>query len=543
MSILGILDISKSALMASQAALSVTSNNIANANTPGYSKEDIILQIATPVESSSGIVGRGVTVAGIRRSYDKFLQSQLQDQGQNQGSSSALDQTWSQIELLFNDMQGFGLSSALSDYFNAWQDVASAPTSLPQRSALLQKANTLVTKARNMESGILDTLKSASEGISDAVQQVNTLATEIASLNGQISLQEAGAGGMEKANDLRDQRDTKLNDLAKLVGFSTYEDPNGSLTITVGMRNLVSGGRTNQLTNATNSDGNQTLTLDGINVTSYISKGQIGGLIAAQTDIQTNLLTPFRKLIASVTQQVNIGHEAGFGLDGSTNNPFFAPLQITASGNSAGAVITVPPASITQSALTLDEYNITIDTTGLNYTVTNKATGAIFSAGVYTSGNPIALPGMNAVITGAVAAGNVFSVSPLTSAISNFGVAVTDPRKIAASSTALGVPGDNGNALSLSQLSNTAMINLGSLTFSDYYGGLVSKVGTEKKTASDGLTFDNSLLTELQSRRDSVSGVSLDEEAANLMRFQRSYEAGARMISVADELMKTILNL
>jgi flagellar hook-associated protein 1 FlgK len=136
-----------------------------------------------------------------------------------------------------------------------------------------------------------------------------------------------------------------------------------------------------------------------------------------------------------------------------------------------------------------------------------------------------------------------FTVSPLTAAVSNFGVAVTDPRKIAAASTAAGVPGDNAAASQISQLTNAVIGNLGNATLSDYYSSLVSTVGTLKRSTADGLTFDNSLLSQLQTQRDSVSGVSLDEEATRLIRFQRSYEAAARVINVADELFQTLLKL
>jgi len=540
MSILGLFSIANSALMASQAALSVTSNNVANVNTPGYSRQEIVLNIATPDTTGQGTIGTGVTVAGVNRSYDQFVQAQLLGQGQNQSRSAALDQAWGQIEQVFNEAQNFGLSSAMADYFNAWNDVASNPESQTPRSVLLQKASALTVTAQGMERSITDTLQNTNAGITDAVKQVNTIAADIAKLNDQIIQQEAGSN-RTTANDLRDQRDQKLTELSKLIDFSTYEDNNGSITVTVGMRNLVSGVGTNPLSSARNSDGNQDLYLDGMNVTSNIQRGEIGGLLAARNDIQTTALTGLRKLVASITQQVNLLHRAGFGLDASSGNDFFTPLQLTTTDNSPGADLT---ATITDPALlTLDEYRITFDSGG-NYNVYNKQSGGLVTSGAYVpAGTTIALSGMNVDISGAVTPADSFTVSPIANAVSNFSVAISDPGKVAASSSALELPGNNTNALQLAQLTDSAQSTLGNTSFSSYYNGVVGAVGSMKQTAADGLAFDNNLLSALNTRRDSISGVSLDEEAANLIRFQRSYEAGARMITVADELMQTIINL
>ena len=545
MSISGLFDIGKSALFASQAALSVTSNNIANMNTPGYTKQDIILNIAHPVTTSAGAIGQGVSVAGITRSYDQFIQAQLLGQQQSQGRSAAMDQAWGQIEQVFNEAQSMGLSTSLSAYFNAWQDVAVNPASPSQRIVLLQKANMLTVTAQSMERSITATLDNTNASITDAARQVNGLATDIAKLNDQIVQHEAGSN-TKSANDLRDQRDQKLNDLAKLIDFSVYEDNNGSITVTVGMRNLVSGLKTNPLSSVKNADGNQDLFLDGMNITGNIQQGQIGGLIAVRNDVKSSALTGLRKMVASITQQINDLHTQGYDLNGNAGIDFFNPLQLSTTSSSAGAGITA--ATITNPALlTLDEYRITF--AGGNYSVYNKQSGALVSppTAYNPAGTTITLPGMSIDISGPATNADFFTISPLTNAISNFGVAVTDPQKVAAALTTGGpgnpIPGDNGIALQIAALTDTAQSSLGNTTFSGYYSGIVSTVGSMKQVAADSLTFDNKLVSALTARRDSISGVSLDEEAANLIRFQRSYEAAARMISVADDLMKTLMNI
>jgi flagellar hook-associated protein 1 len=539
MSISGLLDIGNTALAASQAALTVTSNNIANINTPGYSKQDIVLSIASPASSRAGDIGRGVTVDGIRRSYDRFLEAQLLAQQQSRGKSAVMDQALGQIESLVNEQQGSGLSNALNDFFNAWNDVATAPDSSTARTVVLQKANNLARSASLVEKGMTDAVSGADASIADTTTQINLLASDVADLNTAVMREETGKTSGSAVN-LRDQRDAKLIELAKLTDFNSYEAADGSITVTVGMRTLVSGSRTNAMTSTLGADGDRSVNLDGIDITGAISGGALGGLIQARDDIRTGPLTELRKLVASVTQQVNALHTQGYALDNSQGNNFFNPLQLSTVNNASSATIS---ASITsQTALTLDEYAVAFDAGG-NYTVTNKQTGASAASGVYVSGATIALPGMNLVITGATTQADSFTVSPLTTAVSGFGTAQTDPAKVAASSTLAGLPGDNGIASLIAQLSGSAVANLGNATFSDYYGGLVSGVGSAKSSSSDGLAFDDNLLSALQTRRDSVSAVSLDEEAANLIRYQRSYEAAAKVIGVADEMLKTLLNL
>jgi len=534
-----LFNIANSALNASQAGLSVTSNNIANANTPGYNRQAVVLSITSPLEMGNGYMGMGVTVDGITSSTNRFIQAQMVDQEQNVGMSNAMNQTLSQVEQIFNEAQNVGLSTPLTDYFNAWSDVASDPTSQTPRTVLLQKAGVLVSSAQTMETNILQALNQTTTGVDDDVKQVNSIATQIAALNGEIVKTEAGNTGV-KANDLRDQRDQLMNQLSNLVGNASFEDQNGALTVTVGMQNLVAGTKASTLSTAMDQNGNKQLVLDGTNITSNVNNGQIGGLLAAGSEIQSGPLFGLRKLIASVTKEVNLLHESGSGLDSSTGNNFFNPLQLSTENYSSGANITASIANLSQ--VNLDEYSIGFDAGG-NYTVTDKQTGTVAATGAYTSGNSISFDGIQVTITGGVTSADSFVVSPLTNAIKNFGVAISDPNKVAAASVAGDLPGDNSNALQIAQVSGTTIANLGNSTFSDYYSGLVSGIGSASQAASDNSTFNQNLLTEITSQRDAISGVSLDEEAANLIKYQRAYEAGAKMISITDELLQTVINL
>ncbi len=540
MSLFSLFDISKSALFASQTALYITNHNIANVNTPGFSRQEAILEIASPVAMRGGFLGKGVIVSGIKRYYDKFIQTQLLGQYQNFGRSLSINHTLSQIEQVFNEAGKMGLSAPLLDFFNAWNEVAGNPEGVVERNVLLQKAQSLVLTAKQMERSITAVMKNTNEAIGEMVDRINSLASGIAKLNSEIVQIEAG-GLSESANDLRDQRDVLLSELSNRIDFSSYEDKNGAVNIIVGMRNLVYGEKTNTLSTRLNEDGYSDLSLDGINITDNIKKGEIGGLLAVRDDVKISSLDGLRRLIASLIKEINSMHRQGYGLDGSTGNDFFNPLQLSTRDFSAGAAMT---ATITDSSqLTLDEYSIQFDVDASDYLVYNKQNGALVTSGAYVSGSPISFDGIEISITGTVTSTDKFTVSPLTDVIRNFGVAITNQQQIAAASSSSGLPGDNAKALEIAQLSENAITSLRGATFTSFYAGLVSSIGTMSRAASDSLSFDDNLLSEIKNRRESISGVSLEEEAANLIKFQRSFEAGARMIKVTDELLQTILNL
>jgi len=462
MSLLNLLNIGKSAIFASQAAIGVASHNIANVNTPGYTRQEAILRTATPiVPVPGGYLGMGVNVSSIERRYDRFITGQLLGQEQSYGKSSVMDQVLGQVEQVFNDTGGAGLSDSLNAFFNAWRTLSATPEDTAKRAVLISDANALVSTMKQMESGMLGTIKEMNGEIADVAGRVNSIATDIARLNAQIVQIESGGGGA-KANDLRDARDGLVTELSGLAEIGTLEDKYGSLTVTLGMRNLVERETVNRLTTSPDAAGGIRLSLDGVDVTSRITRGRLGGLFASREAVASGPLADLRHLAAALTNEMNLLHRAGVGLDGSTGNDFFTPLS-----------------------------------------------------------------------------------PPLTDAdaISNLGVAVSDPRKIAAASAASALPGDNTNALRIAGLAEASVASLGNATFSGYYGGIVADVGKLARNASDLNRFDGNLRSELQNRRESASGVSLDEEAMNLIAFQRAYEAGAKIIQITDELLQTVLQL
>ncbi len=538
-----ILNIAQSALFASQSALNTTSNNIANVNTPGYADEKAILEPVDHIDLSGSNQGAdspgGVAVTSVQRQFDSFLQAQIYQRQQSMSSSDASSNTLGQLEQVFNETGQTGLATSFNTFVNDWQQVASNPTASAGRNTLLSDSQALVSAAQDKQGAIEDAIKQANDTIKGTVDTVNSIASSIAQLNGQIVAAQGTASG--SLAQLMDQRDNLMQQLSQSINFSYYTDNTGQVSILAGMgQNLVSGAKTNALSAQQDTNGDYQMYLNGTNITSNITGGTLGGLISARSDAETQGLLPLNRFMAGLTQQVNNIQKQGFGLDGSTGNPFFSPLTLATSSNSSASIT----ASVTnESQLTLDQYNIKIDTSN-NYNVYDNQTGKLVTSGAYTSGGAINFDGIQTVITGSASSGDTFTVDPLKNAVNNMQVAITNGDQIAASSSASGLPGDNSNALAMvNALNNNQVSSLGGQTVMDYYQGIVSTTGSLSKAASDNQTFESNLLDQLNQQRDSVSGVSIDEESVNLIKYQQAYEAAAKVVQTTSELFQTLMNL
>ncbi len=542
--LLSILDIGNSALFASQAAMNTTSNNIANANTPGYDAEITLLEPVDYVSLAGSNANMnnpgGVTVAGVQRQYDSFLQKQIYQQQQSLSSSDSSSTILSQLEQAFNETGNTGLATYFGNFVDSWQQVADNPTDASGRTVLLSNAQALVGAAQEKQGAVQSAIKWANDSIAQTVQTVNNLASQIADMNQQIARMAGTGDGSD--SQLRDERDNLMNQLSQYVDFNSFEDSTGQVTIITGMNDLVSGDQTEALSVQPDSNGDNQLYMNGMNITSSIQKGSLGGLIAGRSDAETQGLAPLSRFVAALVQQVNKIQEQGYDLNGNqaSGEPFFTPLSLYATANSQASIT----ASVTsESQLTLDAYNIAYS--GGSYSVTDSNTGQSVTASVTTSGTTttISFDGIQAEITGTVNSGDTFSINPLKNAVNNFGVALTDGSQVAAAQSA-NVPGDNSNALAMmNMLQNGQVAGLGGETLMDYYKGIVSTTGALSSAASDSETFNSNLLDQLNQQRDSISGVSLDQETVNLIKYQRAYEAGAKVIETTNELLTTLMNI
>jgi flagellar hook-associated protein 1 FlgK len=454
MSLSSSLLMSVQAMQTEQGALSVVSNNIANVNTPGYTREVADIVETTPVRFGNLEFGTGVALNDVRSVRDNVLQLRLNQETQNQSKLNTLTKGLNQLQSLFNEPAGLGLQSLLTGFFGTFQQLSSDPTNLVLRQNVISAAQSLTAGFNQTAAALAARQQDADQSVVQTVGQVNQLTAQIAQLNGQIS---TTAGGGQNANAFQDQRSQLINQLSELVDVRSITADGNSLTLTTsGGAALVVGNQSFNLQTQTNgTTGFQDVYSQGTNITASIQSGSLGADLQLRGQEIPSLLTKLDTLANGLATSVNATSAAGFDLNGA-----------------AGGNIFVPPAGVPGSALKL-------------------------------------------------------------------AVAITDPATVAASAD--GTPGNNANATALANLQNQNIIS--SQSPISYYSGLVFQVGNDAASASSQLTGENLLVQQLRDQVGSVSGVSLNEEAANLVLYQSAYNASARVASVVASLFQTTINM
>lgn len=538
-----VFDIAKTALLTTQKAINVTSHNISNANTPGYTRQKPVLESMQPVNYGGLYFGTGVEMQDIERVYDNFQNIQLRGASSSLSRYETKGQHLAALESIINDFDGSGLSSRLDSFFNSFQDIATSPSSYGERAALLSNASVLADTFNNISTNIDQNISNINKGIEAKVKDINSLASQIADLNQQISTSETAG---VSSNDLRDKRDLLLESLSGYMDISIMENASGQMDVYAGGSFLVAGNKTASLSLEINNDNPDTYNIvsNGSVINNRISGGSLKGDLDGiayykETEGKVNLLG------AALVKEVNIRHAEGYGLDGSTGADFFAPLAVYTRGNTSntgGAVVS--SGSVTAlDQLTLDDYEVRFSGAGA-YNVVNLSTKEVVTGGAYASGSAITFDGLSVTITsdsGAPAAGDRFKVSVTENAARDMGVSVTDPDKVAASSTSAGTPGDNTNALALAALKDGGTVS--GTSFNQFYNSIVTGLGISAREAKVNHQAQGRFVEELRTARDSTSGVSIEEEAINLVKLQRAYEAAAKVMQTVDQMMETLLNL
>jgi len=455
MAVIGLFDIGRTTLLAARRALDTTAHNVANAATPGYTRQEAILEnIPSGTMIGTGVSGRGVRTIEVRSMYDAFTSLQLMTEKSNLSYWNAYNKGVVKIENIFNEAGDIGISPAITGFFNSWHEVAQSPEGHTQRTLLIRNAEFLSLRIRMAHQSLSDLRSEIFKSSQSLVNEANSITSRIAELNEQI----ASSPG---ALDLKDQRNHLLERLNQIARVTTFEDNAGRYNILIGGTPLVDGGKVYRMSVSTDIADNMqfhvNLPHEARNVTTHMA----GGELKANLDLRdTQILGYMNRLDTfayNLAIRVNTEHRLGFGLDGINNRDFF-----------------VQP--------------------------------------VFVSG-----------------------------AAREMRVAITDPRHIAAALDATMLPGDNTNARAIADLINRPII-AGS-TPVDFYRSMVADAGVEAKAAETSLRFYSTIVGELERKRQEISGVSLDEEAANLIKFQKLFEAAARMIRVADELLTILINM
>jgi flagellar hook-associated protein 1 FlgK len=536
----GILGIAVTGLNAAQAGITTTQHNIANVNTAGYRRQEVDFTPNPAQYTGNGYFGTGVGVDTVRSVYSQFLDNEvLQDQSQLSLYQTYADQA-TQIDKMLGD-SGSGLSTALDGYFAAVNEVGNDPTSNAARQNLLSAGSNLAGRINTLDSKLRDMRASSNADIATITDRVNTLAKQIAGLNDSIAKDEAMNG--RPANDLRDQRDQLVSDLNKLVNVSQLQQSDGSLNVYIGSgQPLVVGNKAYAM--STVADPNDpSLSLPALNVggssvtlsSSSITGGQLGGILAQREQVLTPALDDLNRIAMTLASSVNAIHRSGLDYNLNAGTDFFTN-PVVPQGSTVGELnMTVT------NDLSLDRVGYQIDATaGGGYNVTLLSTGVTTSYASLAAVNAAGLGFSLAAGTPAPSAGESWIIGDYARQMR---MALTATSQVAAAGATASGPGDNSNALALADLRTGKLLNNGTVSFSQAYDQTVSRTASLASNADLSRAAFSSLVDQATTSQQGVSGVNLDEEAVNLLRFQQAYQASAKAIQVASSLFSDLLGV
>lgn len=505
-----LLSTSVSGLLAFQQALDVTSNNIANASTPGYSVETANLAEAPGQQTTAGFVGNGVDVQSISRTFNEFLAQQVRSSQSSYSSSNTLATQASQVDNMLSD-SGTGLTATLQSFVNSLQTVATSPTSTAARQALLSQAQALAQQLTTYDSQISQYGAQLETQLTGDVAQINTITANIASLNREIAT--ATSAG-QTPNQLLDQRDKLITQLSKYVSVQTTTESNGAMDVYVGSgQALVTGGTASTLSTVPGAyDPSQLgISISGgggikADITSEISGGELGGLLSARSQVLDPARNAIGQVSVAVASIVNQQQQCGMDLTGAQGQPMFSVggVQVLADSNNTGsASLAVTRGSL--SSLTADNYRLQYS--GGSWQLTDITTGQpVTMKGGGTSASPFQAAGLSIVTSGAPQNGDSYLIRPTAGATAGFAVTLTSPAQIAAASlvqgTAASANAGTGAVTSASVTDPTAWAASGgalTVTFTGPNAYTVTdkngKSATGTYTSGSPIAFDGAQLT------------------------------------------------
>ncbi len=452
-----VLNTAKEALISQASAINITGSNIANVNTPGYSRLRAVFSSVGVSQSGSSNFQVGVQVVNADRIYDQYLEARLVYQSQEVGYGETLQSGFDRVESIFNESGENGINEAMSAFWNAWDDLSANPSGQVERDTLVSCAENLTSLFRQKAQDLADVQADANAAVADTVTAINSCLTDIAAYNEKIVEITSGGGN---ASDLLDKRMESLKELGGLIHFDYIEDATGAVSVFLADgKPLVEGGTTWPLDVAANS-GNSNfydVVFEGSTAAenSVITGGKIAAYLEIRDEAADGYLTKLNTLAAGLANAVNTQHQLGFDADGNLGGNFFD--------------------SITEAA--------------------------------------------DMQVSAAIKA---------------------DAGKIAASGS---VADDGDNAVAMAAIKDSLLMEGGTSTLSTYYSALMAEVGQDAADAADNMDRQDAMMTQLTNQREAVSGVSLDEEMLNLIKYQMGYNAAGKLCGVVDEMMDTLLAL
>ena len=547
------LGIGTTALSALQRAISTTGQNIANVNTDGYSRQSVTFSARPAQDIGAGYLGSGVQVTSIDRAYSQFMANDVQQRTASSGYYSLYANAAERVDSMLGD-PSTSITQAMDSFFASAEAVANSPTSLPERQVMLSNAETLVQRFDYIVGRVDDVTKEMNSQIAGAVSEINQLAGGIATLNEEIAKVSGRTGGLP--NDLLDQRDALIVQLSSLVDTKTLAQDDGSLNVFIGRgQPLVTGTVAETLATQTDPDLGSTsiVTLSAFvagssDVSDFLTGGKLGAALTVTDEVVNPTRRELNLLAVGFAETVNAIQEGGDDLQGVNGTALFtetegvvktAPSVDDSTANSGNAAVTF---TVTDAKLlTGDSYRVDYTATGVN--LRNLTTDAVTTLGA----SPATVDGVQITYTAQVATGgaganqgDAFIVDPVFQASRFLEVKIDDPAKIAAASNG-GAAGNNSNMLAMIELRDQSLLKGSTATYGEVYNNLLSDVAVRTQRAQSSAETETALLGSALDRQSSLQGVNLDEEAANLVRYQQAYQAAAQIVAVANEVFDTLL--
>lgn len=564
MSLVNALNIGRSALAVNQAAIQVTGNNISNAGNPDYTRQVATIVPAGDVSVGGVRIGSGIDLTAVTRQIDDALQERMRSSVSDDNAAQTTQEWLSRVESVFNELGDEDLSTKLSTFFASWSDMANKPQDQALRQIVMQNGDGLASWIRSIRQDLTGIQGDVRNRLGGLVNSADGLAKQVAELNKQISSAEGSSG--QQANGLRDQRDAVLKQLSELVDIRTAAGSNGAVNVFVGSEPLVMNGETRGLVVKQESVNGELVATVNFKVGGGrldVRGGKIGALVDLQNGQIQGTVDQLDKLAGNLIFELNKLHASGQGLQGVTsatatnvvadttvaladpktglafqpvNGSFVVHVTDKTTGQTTSTLVQIDldgqGADTTLDDLTgtLDGIaNVSASVVGGKLTVKTDASNYQITFSQDSSGTLAAL-GVNTFFSG-TSAGDI----ALNQAIKS------NPSLIAAAKN--GQPTDNQTALGIAALQTAAIAALNGTTLADGYAAMINQTATSSAAAKSNADAAGIVRQTLESQRESLSGVSLDEEAVNLMKQQRAFQGAARLISAIDEMMKTVLQL
>lgn len=535
----GILGTALTGLMAFQRSMQTTSNNVANVNTEGYSRQNTNLESANTTFSDGNYVGNGVNVSNVTRSYDQFISNNIRTTASALGSADRFQSMTAQVDNLMANPDT-GMASSMKAFFSATNGVASDPTSIPARQVMVTASNTLTSQFNNVSSQLENLRANNNAYMQTNIDSINSYTQSIADLNSKIASATRG-GGSQFPNNLLDQRDQLLAKLSENIDVSTLTRPDGSVDVFIGQgQALISGDSRSTLTlsSSTTDPMQKNVMMNGYDVSNQFASGSLSGAVKFRDQV----LDPAQQQLGLVAAGLGIAfnevHKQGIDLNGAAGRDMFSfqpteiPIYANNGNNGGGITATFDRATLNQ--LHASDYRL--DYTAGAYSLTRLSDNS--KVMLPTGGLPTTVDGMTITETSVPVGTASFMIRPTYQAAKNITSGIVDPNQIAAADG--NGMGENVNALALARLETESTLVEGK-SFNQSYQQMVARVGTSANAASVSLSAQKALNNQAVEARANFAGVNLDEEAANLIKFQNAYQASSQVIAISRSLFDSLL--